>query len=51
MMGKYRPIRHLVNLWFLHMQILNSLPERDQQVVIRMLDAMAKAHEPATATG
>ena len=33
------------------MKILKSLPERDQQAIIRMLDTMAKAHEPATATG
>ena len=33
------------------LKVLKSLPERDQQAIIRMLDAMAKAHEPAAATG
>ena len=33
------------------LKILKSLPERDQQAVIRMLETMAKAHEPITAQG
>jgi len=33
------------------LKVLKSLPERDQQAILRMLDAMAKAHEPATAAG